>query len=143
MLAPSDAEAPFAEQGMQVILDRLGTSGSANYWAKNPALLKRGVLVSAGSWMKHTKHQLAMTNKILPVADRRGDKSLLFHICFERPLNIPGADLKWLPRSGIIVASKAQICEFVQFLLRNPTIIRGFDIRNNGKHIHVHTQTHT
>lgn len=82
--------------------------------------------------MKHAKHLLMMGNKFMPMADRRGDKSMLFHICFERSLNIPDKPVVWLPRAGVIVASKAQICEFVQHLIRNPQMIQKFDIRANG-----------
>jgi hypothetical protein len=139
---PHDSKPPFATQPFQDVLDSLRSSATANNFLENGAVLKMGVLVTAKRCCKTKTHKSLMTDKIGPVADRLGDRSLMAHLTFERR-GFGNKQDQWFPRSGVVIASQQRIAEFVAALLigsqrpRNPSLIRGFDIASNGMYWEV------
>ena len=72
-----------------------------------------------------------MSGKLLSVADRRGEKSLLSHLTFDRSF-ISKSSTKWLPRGGVIVACRKNLCDFVEAMVQSPLLVRGFNIQEHG-----------
>jgi hypothetical protein len=132
LICPAHSRPPFAHQGMQEVCDRLGPSASQNQWVTDADVLRQGVFVSNRRWMKHRAHQKLMSTHMMSVADRMGQNSMLFHLVFERCIP-SGLEKKYLPRAGVMVSSRRNLCEFVASLLvESPTRLRGFDVRANG-----------
>ena len=81
-----------------------------------------------------------MEEKFYPVVERRGAKSLLFHIRFERRYyrtkkDAFGGTVKvedFLPRAGIVIASFDRLCSFMSSLRATPDLMSKFDMRRNG-----------
>jgi hypothetical protein len=128
---PHGAAPPFAHQSMQEVVDRLGTSANSHKFLAGAPALRHGVLVSASTWMKHTAHHDFISTKMLAVADRRGEKSLVAHLSFERAITA-GQATRWLPRAGVCIASRENLCAYVASLVSNPSSLRGFNINANG-----------
>ena len=95
---PVDAVAPFAQQTMQEVMDRLGPTSSGNNFVASHHILRAGVFVTAATNKKSDSHHKMMETKMFAVADKRGQKSLMSHLSFERSIQPNGGELKWLPR---------------------------------------------
>ena len=99
---------------MEEVCDRLGPAARRDYWFTSKSVLQRGVFFSRAQFnlprVSTQKRREFITKHIAPVADKKGQKSLLFHVTYDGGASYPN------PRAGIVVAGCAQLCDFLAYM---------------------------
>lgn len=125
----STARPPFGHVPFHEICDRLAADG--NKWVQDRKVLHHGVLVSARQWTTNKAHKTYLKNKLFPVADSEGGHTLMAHLTFERSFIKNGSTVT-LPKGGLIVASRANLVNFIAAVIETPALLKRFCILTDG-----------
>lgn len=138
LVIPGNTPPPFSDSGQSMVevCDRMGALASGNYWVSTRGVLKLGVFVSCPRFSKHERH-VSTALKISRVADKCGAVSTQMMISFERERGSHGRSF-FNPRSGVMIASRDRLCDFVECLVAKTVRIPGFDIESMGLYWHVY-----